>query len=318
MKRITNSSLTVALLALVALPGCDSQQSTDYQGEPLLRVKGSVAIPQGFEGEELVPVIGFYGATTGVWGEITNQEQPIIDVGVDGDFPSGFTLDVFDPPPAAAMKKEEGGPAFARGYVAAMAPSHPDTIRIREWEPETPTSPPFLRALETCTLDASNCLNRSFECPTNRLNIDDCTLVDSSGDETLAFAGYSQNIAVLYVSEAVEEDSWFSMYYGDGRALPPGYHLFKVRPRTTPWTQAENDCLRDARMTAVDEFNAAHGTSYTSEIFIPAPDGIEVQVLLYRHLRAASCHPLEHIGDPANTPISIQLGTRKPTTDGYL
>src|SRR5687768_1001308 len=116
MMRDVRSSL---LLAAVVLAGCDRQVDSDYQGEPLLRIRGNVTIPLGLEGGDLVPAIAFNAVSSKRRDQRCGNDFPydhvqIVDVGVTGDFPSNFTLDVFDPPPDEALwEPVPGGPSVA-------------------------------------------------------------------------------------------------------------------------------------------------------------------------------------------------------------
>ena len=109
-----------------ALGGCSSQGDTNYRGEPLAIVSGTVATgtdpapsqvsagiawaqPQlltGVSGSQTVSDVGYLGETTPV----------------SGAFPAGFTLDVFSPPPAnSAIKCVNSDANFYAGFLVALS-----------------------------------------------------------------------------------------------------------------------------------------------------------------------------------------------------
>lgn len=119
------------LTAVVVCSACDRQVDRNFQGDSLLRVTGSVAIPLGLEGRDLVPVLAFDANSPKnehVCGYSENASR-IVEVEAQGNFPSRFTIDVFDPPPDdAIIKRQKDSPAYAIGYIAAVPAKHPDAI----------------------------------------------------------------------------------------------------------------------------------------------------------------------------------------------
>ena len=85
-----------------ALSGCSAQVDSDYQGEPLATIRGTVALKSGaLDGDRPVNA-----AILWVYQDSANQYQPkyVGDrISVRGSFPANFTLDVYTPPPAAAQ-----------------------------------------------------------------------------------------------------------------------------------------------------------------------------------------------------------------------
>lgn len=120
----------VAFLAASLLSACDTQASNEYRGESLLTLQGSVEIMQATVEGPLVPAIAF----------ITEGESiSILDVAVDGMFPSSFTLNVFDPPPAHVIGdfavfgngyQLPGEPRGTWGFITAVPPDHRDTFPL--------------------------------------------------------------------------------------------------------------------------------------------------------------------------------------------
>ena len=123
MSRKLNS--TAGALATLALLGCDSQVDSNYQGESLLRINGSVVIPEQFRDQQLVLALVFPAISDRQREILANDRRAImadheriLDVAVQGSFPSGFTLDVFDPAPPEAMGQVfSTDPPHAMGFV---------------------------------------------------------------------------------------------------------------------------------------------------------------------------------------------------------
>src|SRR5687768_12932682 len=75
--------------------GCDAQAGTDYRGESLLSVTGSVAIENQDPPDDLIPALAF---------DTRKGDRFLIeDVEVSGEFPARFSFDVFEPPPKEAL-----------------------------------------------------------------------------------------------------------------------------------------------------------------------------------------------------------------------
>ena len=121
------------ILAFVLMFGCDAQVSPRFTGEALLTITGSVQIERPANGDLLVPALAFWIPSKG--------EARIQDVAVQGEFPSDFRLDVYEPPPAEAYfeatHQRSGEPRMAAGYITAVAADHPSTIRAAVQQNET-------------------------------------------------------------------------------------------------------------------------------------------------------------------------------------
>lgn len=137
--------LSLAVLDL----GCGSQVSSEYLGESLISVRGSVVIDNPAAPAELVPVVLF---ETGPLSNIMLIE----DVVHRGEFPSRFQLSVFEAPPEAAFMERETKSGrrvrYAWGNIGAVAPEHPSLLAL------------------TALSESSYCLGR--ECYTDRTRCD--------------------------------------------------------------------------------------------------------------------------------------------------
>lgn len=339
-----------ALSLLITASACDNQVDADYQGESMLRIQGSVTIPQEFATTELVPVIVFVAVSD--WQRANSERygsdhQRILDVGVTGEFPANFTLDVFDPPPAQAILEDfPGEPAYAMGFVSAVSPNHPDAI--------TRAGGGFVNAegvlpleLRTCLFtgacdascvyspgacpptcyqdvasswppsDPAICHLQVFECQYPEANVDNCVFISASGNPSVEIAGYSRNVRILYYPEPVPADSLVSFMHGyRGAPISAGYHLQKLNPSPVPPPDPACNGPVPWEM-AVDSYNAAHGTNLTLEDFsgpaLLTPEYRELLRLQFIARRDLGC-PEENtlIEGSHSSGITIDLGARQP------
>jgi hypothetical protein len=323
-------SLAVMLAGLLA--GCDRQVSSDYQGESLLRIEGSVAIPLGFEGRELVPVIGFYansGRGPQCDGSVSADYVRILDVSAEGDFPSQFTLDVLDPPPEEAFREVVAGqPPVAIGHIMAMTPDHPDALLIRPNDADTytawresdvadceghETDDTHCFVLHTCTLDGDRCLHRTLSCPNLQPWVyNDCELVTERGDESVGAAGYSVNYILVYFRSSIDAGSGLAEIYAGGEAISAGYHLYRSAQLGPRDTTSAGECAQQASNAARERYNMESGTDLRP---IDSVQGLEFEAYAkwrcYWVEEIATCN--EFLAEPEfeeviDEPIAIELG----------
>lgn len=227
----------------VIAQGCDAQAARDYRGESLLTVVGSVEIPKARASGRLVPALMF---VTGA------EKYGLLDVAAKGEFPSDFRIDVFDPPPDAAL---DSAATLAIGYITAVPEDHADEIEFRAFHKGSQSSCSGSDGCTTedewCTEDGE-CYRETLKCPAQQRPDAHCTL-ETSGDPQLklqasqVFAGFSQNYLVAYLNEAVEADSIVASAWGARTALPAGYHLLSVRLPSDAEKVAGEKCVQDAR-----------------------------------------------------------------------
>ena len=115
---ITNSRLIPgSLLAVLALGGCDAQESTDYRGDAIWSMKGSLVGENGVASDTEVALM---------WqGE---GVQVLQGTEVEGNFPAEFTLHTYEPPPAKGLFSLAEWGIDARigfGNIVAADPSAP-------------------------------------------------------------------------------------------------------------------------------------------------------------------------------------------------
>lgn len=109
---------------LVSVAACDSRADENYQGTSLLHLQGRVVLADESAPESLVPAVAF----------MTPDGVEIIDVAVQGDFPSNFRMDLYEPPPPTAiirdMRAEDPAEQgeYAIASITAAPPDHPSKL----------------------------------------------------------------------------------------------------------------------------------------------------------------------------------------------
>lgn len=308
--------VTIALGLLLVFLACDRQAETDYKGESLLQIRGSLSVPKAFEGLDLVPAVEFFvaGPVPKVWpsryvymsGDFFEYGfTEIIDVDVKGEFPSNFTVNLFDPPPAGAILENGPSPldpAYAQGVIAVVSSSHPDKISRKTLPCEDGPAGEVCKKLYTCPFDENlsdnvgsdtdpedEGLDKCYEQTTNCFDDHDpfsCEVVETGGDKSMAAAGYSKEIVVVYFSAPVLEATWLANTYNNGDAISAGYHLYLRKPDSFRACEQEQrlagataeavnqecgdlrdvsipDCYEQAKATALDRYNKEQGSDYT-------------------------------------------------------
>jgi hypothetical protein len=277
--------VTGLLLALGTLWGCDSQVAPGYRGEALLTISGSVEVDSDRERGKLQPALAFYNSEAG--------EMRIVDVEVDGEFPSDFTLRVYDPPPAEAIVDTPDRPASAVGFITAVTEDHPESVRFAtvgsgtgsgcalsfDENGEIEDCGPTESTEEWCTADYSECYRESRVCPSIDSAPEDCEILSSEGDPSLRedpwenFAGLSEFYRLVYVAEPVQDDPRVAEQLGFG-SLDAGYHLFEVRPLTEMQDAEAEACHEEAQELATERYNEAHDSDFSSGVLLSGIDCI--------------------------------------------
>jgi hypothetical protein len=317
----------------------------NFQGDSLLRVTGSVAIPLGLEGRDLVPVLAFEANSPKndhVCG-YSHDASRIVEVEARGDFPSRFTIDVFDPPPEdTIIKRQKDSPAYAIGYIAAVPAKHPDAIlalppdektfrRWRDIEVEEcgDLIPPaggtkFCAMLHACTIDAKHCLHRTLHCDlgTQVANFNECDLVNSRGDKSLAVAGYSVNYAVLYFPKPIKAGTQVAKAWANGSAITPGYHLYRIEKAKLASSPDQMQCIYDSFDVAGERYNAEHGTDFNwADLLQATPETggaaayLDLLCLAGEARAEKGCNTVDFdktVKEVDHGPVSIDLGTFAP------
>jgi len=253
MTRNTVWKPSLVALALGAA-ACGQQSGRDYQGESLFTLRGTVTVPKELAGEDLVPVLTFNLQPPPEGG----YSLEIVDVAVEGSFPSNFRLDIYEPPPEVTLHYRDGLPHFAVAHLSAMPRSHPSrltSVVLREGD---------LAVERLCTVDESRCFEKKTRCVGEYA--EECSVVSTSGDTGLLSAGYSADTAIAYAPEPIEADSAIAFQFNWGDAIPAGYQLFHetnvvVTSDGPPDLEA---CLAEAAEKANEDYNATHGTNHAA------------------------------------------------------
>lgn len=334
MKPVTGKPwMSVVLVGLWG--GCDAQAGAPYQGEPLLTMTGSVELALEVENEEaLIPALAFRGDDDVVY---------LVDAHVDGEFPAEFTLNVYQPPPAAsvyALDPETGpGPRVALGYIAAITPDTPERFHLSENEGgsqgclrnET-TGRNVCTDIHTwCTADGSACYAETTVCPDSDNHPDQCT-VTGEGDPALKlgleqrFAGLSENYLVVWLETPAPPRSFLAYLAGErDRGLAQGYHLLAISDASEEVAAAAVVCADEANTLAVQRTNERFGTSYSLDELTSLCSAFDQEdecpeAEIYAELELAqniamielNCsfdtHNFMRVADPANERISVRIG----------
>ena len=251
--------------------GCDAQASTGYDGEALLTLSGSVELTQSHPEGPLVPALLFPKG---------GSYFDLVEVDVKGEFPSGFQINVYEPPPTIPeVDPEIGDPPAVIGYISAVQKKHPDIIRYAtqgsvgyescnapDCESDCKAIKPCLREGSWCSSD-NECYTENWTCAEYDTPIEECTIDSMSGDPTLkdpftAFAGFSTNFVVLYLTAHVSERSVTARTFNAPHGLDAGYHLIGIRAETDEERAQRRDCNQRATQRAIDAENRPRGTSY--------------------------------------------------------
>jgi hypothetical protein len=262
----------------LALLGCGAQTSTDYEGESLLHFSGRVELLDA-QSDDLIPVLAF---------PADNAYWKFMDVSVHGEFPSRFTLDVFDPPPAGTLADSplfEGEPIWTYARIAAVSPDHAPGFQYYNAFAEnadcTGFDPCHRVRRDYCYTDTSSydggglpdesqCYTEIRECDfaieasPEPQNYDDCKVVETKGDPSLAadptthFSGFSVDHWVVYLATEAPAGSLIGRMLGEEKRVAPGYHLVKTKKRTQAQIDEANSCNGAANKVALERFNRDH------------------------------------------------------------
>jgi hypothetical protein len=328
-----------------ALLGCSAQAGPAYEGEPLLTLRGKVTIDNPEAPDSLVPALAFYGVST------TNTQgwYDVVDVDVQGDFPSNFSLDVLKPPPKDAQWLS----GMAVGYITAVPPDHAQRIEsplkfdelvksgclplpgadggsaasvcTREYMRCEPSNAPQIVDETT-----GHCYHDVFTCDADFLH---CTPDHAWGDPTYAkdmwqdFAGLSRNYLVVYTPSFPPANSdatamstaYFSWVLNEGRPFDPGYHLVQAEKLSEEEVQSALTCVQKAQDDAAAAYNAAHGTTWTADGRDPQPDDAASSAISLATVKAEIAGGCKHTSVdgfwfhmvPSGTahPITVDIGT---------
>jgi hypothetical protein len=118
---LVRPALSAMPLVALTVAGCDSQAGSDYPGEPLATLEGTVTVADSTE----VPTSAEATIVWHVWqdGDSANVTE---SAAIEGEFPAAFTLGIYEPPPEVSRfdlgEEDESlaGVHLATGYVTVM------------------------------------------------------------------------------------------------------------------------------------------------------------------------------------------------------
>lgn len=283
MKQNANKLATLCLsAAMPCLVACgDAQAGRDYQGEPLLQIRGSITRVDGETlASDLVPAIVWRseGETLkpdGHGNERAVHRAHIQDLAVQGKFPASFALRLFEPPPEAAMTAffDDVPNRAALGYIIATLPDHPaEAVEHEVTSSDYECDEDYLSCTEVeewCY--SEECFRRETQCGEDILTKgDSCKLVSEQGDPAANGVpwwfsrGIAQNYFVVYLTEPEPAVSVTAAYFNGYRAMKAGMHLIALRLASDEELEAQDVCRSEAALQALARHNERAGTNYAS------------------------------------------------------
>ncbi len=135
--------------------------------------------------------------------------------------------------------------------------------------------------------------------------MDDCELVDESGDTGIVASDDLDAVAANYFVAYVSEDS----PEADGGALKAGYNLFEIlEPSRDEW-MAYQTCSLEVRREVVTEYNAEHGSDW--DLFVWSDENEDLYNLI-EDVTEEECGPLtryQRVDSSADAELTIELGS---------
>lgn len=292
--------LSCALL-MAALGGCSAQATTDYQGDPLFTMTGRVELQLSTPAmQDLVPSLAFMAPG--------QSEIRFVETEVSGEFPAGFRIDLYTPPPASVINGFEyedipGEPRHSLGYIAAVSP---DRLPVLYYGTSLGFASEESCDATSCTVtwdakndDASRQGTVISQCPPPsepgglaRIELDPavlgaCHVVGRTGDPMFIawlsdpmFAGASSEYAVLYLEGPAARDGYVAHRFGAPDGLAAGYHLLRVVPIPADSEDARQACRDQAEQDAIANYSTKHS--------VPAED---LSIRLELGCGRSSCAP---------------------------
>ena len=239
---------------LLALAACGQQAGQEYEGEPLLRLRGQAVVSALTGGQPIEPALCFFLADlpkapqldldvlpADVRATLTYDGQSLIeppmslgdrlathilDVQSRGEFPAQFDVDVYQPPPAGALSAPlvAGEPRWAQGTVCAVTSDHAAvTFPFAHGGLGDPAMGRYDYAI--VSLDQPRFYYEHYDCPPGTLPqfaSTECTKT-TAGDASMAFEFPSEEFRTESVLGASKE---LELVYLDAPAPAGSYTAF--------------------------------------------------------------------------------------------
>jgi hypothetical protein len=241
-------------LAVASLSGCAADASDD--GPPaLLSLHATVEASAMPLSNLLEPALTFTPFVTH-WG----HTEFIVTGEHHGDLLGQFSLNIYDPPPSAALTTlTRGEPALAIGAITIVSPEHPSRLDFSRDDAGD---------MRVCT-DQGECGMTSAD-PCGSLNNTPSCLGTVVQGRNWGNHGIAGRYLVMYLQEPAAAGGIYSQFFAGGRELSRGYNLVRYDNVTlgTADQRMYSDCQQRATENALNKFNAEHGTSYTNNVAI--------------------------------------------------
>ncbi|HMI90509.1 MAG TPA: hypothetical protein VK509_04055 [Polyangiales bacterium] len=264
-RRLQNASACALLLALA---GCGQQAGDDYRGEPLLRMRGQATVSALTGGQAIVPALCFFNADNpdppawdpgklpadvragqdlGLPGgpiplplHVEPSATHVLDVESNGQFPAQFDIDVYQPPPSAALSLGfgEGEPRWASGRVCAVTDPHPAVTFsvVTGGSVVEGQDGHYRKRMILASQTSDRFYVEDYDCPTGETALADCAKT-VRGDASLQYGSWSEfvvgassDLEVVYLAEDAPAGSYTAWGLGAEDGLTAGYHLYAQRP----------------------------------------------------------------------------------------
>jgi hypothetical protein len=281
------TSVWSGLLLLAAVAGCDARVDDSYRGESLMTLHGSLLVAARELSQDAVPALAFEGADEPSW--------VMLDVDTQGEFPANFTIDVMQPPPAAAIRAANGLSGHAVGYITAAPADHPAEVKLHaevdgaggfSWC-ENPDNTDCYRTIEQCIKGTDQCYRERARCElvpvvggeegVTRMVCDE--ILEQSGDPSIAFpwsmfVGLSENYYLVYsaaalpaagarqfIEKGIDRDWRLPMLFGK-QPVPAGYSLVRTHVPTRAEEEAFGACNERVENETLAGFSEADRAYY--------------------------------------------------------
>ena len=319
MKRLIVAGAGAAL----GLLGCgDGQAEPDYQGDPLMSLKGVVTSSEAALSAEQVPALMF----SAPWEELVAGGGTVhfVKGEVEGVFPTSFTLRVYDAPPAGVATMEvDGAPALTWGSLVAVAPEHPASLtRSESVEQVGDASKQHSKLCD----DDGNCLEGfPADCPTDGMSMVDETSqwpCGSAYPDNLPWEvyGFSKSHAVAYFADEAAAGSIWSKLLADGASIPAGYQVVERYELEETLSEeaflANEACMNAAIAEATSEVAARNDVDEHAVATMPELVA-EWHAVTAREYAEAGCDIGQRlIADTTSAPVELPF-TSTPSRVGF-
>ena len=284
----TSAELSWAIAAsMLGTLACGSQASESYAGEPLLRMSGSVSVNALSVAADAVPALCF---SQTVWDRpwridllpqpirgdyansghgLTSSVSNIVDVETRGRFPAEFDVELYVPPPPAALTPlAPGEPPSALARVCAVATEHPAVAQeiMTMGANGLNTRPPYdsVQSALRMTRDGQRYYSKRIACASKdnceETTSGDASLIPEAGGYERVYSASNQ-VMVMYLSEPAPAGSYTAYRALAPQGLSAGYHVLGTVTDFAPGAPVEG-CQGGSYDIALAETNALYGTSY--------------------------------------------------------